>query len=80
MTTPIILAAACVLVLLTRTSEERIRKYRLRPLAIIALIAAAVTPTSDLLTDILLIIPLFAAYLTCDWAAARIRASAASAA
>ena len=75
MATLYLLAAACILVRLIRPSAERIRKYRLRPLAIITLIAAAVTPTSDLLTDILLIVPLFVAYLTYDWVAARIRAS-----
>ncbi len=78
MTTLIVLAAACILVRLTRPSVERIRKYRLRQLAIITLIAAAITPTSDLLTDIFLAVPLFAAYLAYDWVAARFRVSGAA--
>ena len=78
MTTLYLLAAACILVRLIRPSAERIRKYRLKQLAIITLIAAAVTPTSDLLTDIFLAGPLFAAYLAYDWVAARFRVSRAA--
>lgn len=71
--TLIVLAAACLLVRFSRLSGQNIQKYRLKQLAVITLIVAASTPTTDLLNDVLLAVPLFAVYLAYDWIASRYR-------